>query len=73
MVDLSQISKMEFRQVFDCAFLVLTTSTEKTASDRSAFNSASNCHSGIALKRAELGDIQGRTVTSDVTFHRFFI
>jgi hypothetical protein len=27
-----------------------------------------NSHSGIVLKRAQLGDIQGRTVTSDVIF-----
>ena len=39
----------------------------------SPFNSVSNSVSGIVLRAGLLGDIQGRTRTSDVISHRFFV
>ena len=73
MVSENRISKMGFRRVFDRSFVLLTTSTQTTASDCSPFNSASDTDWHQVLKRAELGDNQGRTVTSDVIFRLFFV
>ena len=65
--------EIEISSTFDCALVPSTTSTETTASDCSPFNSVSNSVSGIVLKLAQFGDMQGRTRTSDVIFHRFYV